>query len=93
MCASPVAWNVEETVSTLRFATRAKTVKTSVKLNVVRSRKELEMIIDQLRKEVAELKGMGKGEFEELPDVQVAPEVTRRPGLLRESVLHKFSFS
>eukprot|EP01052_Picozoa_sp_SAG31_P019673 SAG31_NODE_1445_length_8320_cov_3.454081_14_plen_178_part_00 len=46
----PHAFNIDETVSTLRFAQRAKTIKTTVKQNIVVSRKELEAIIERQKR-------------------------------------------
>lgn len=46
-------FNFEETVSTLRFAQRAKTIKTRVHVNLQRSTQELEAIIVGLRQELA----------------------------------------
>jgi DNA repair exonuclease SbcCD ATPase subunit len=59
VCCSPHSFNLEETVSTLRFAQRAKTIKTTVKQNIVRSRKELEQMIERLKHEVSVLKKGG----------------------------------
>ena len=49
VCCSPHVFNLDETVGTLRFAQRAKTIKTTVKQNIVRSRKELEQMIERLK--------------------------------------------
>ena len=49
MCCSPHKFNLDETVSTLRFASRAKTIRTTVKQNIVRSRKELEQMIERMK--------------------------------------------
>jgi hypothetical protein len=43
----------------LRFAQRAKTIKTTVKQNIVRSRKELETMIERLKHEITVLKKGG----------------------------------
>eukprot|EP01051_Picozoa_sp_SAG22_P001106 SAG22_NODE_39_length_26283_cov_18.486653_5_plen_496_part_00 len=59
VCCSPHAFNLDETVSTLRFAQRAKTIKTTVKQNIVVSRKELEAIIERQKREIAILKKGG----------------------------------
>ncbi len=42
---SPHIFNVEETVSTLRFAQRAKSITNSVSINQKRSVEELELIV------------------------------------------------
>ena len=49
---SPHIFNLEETVSTLQFAKRAKTIKNSVKVNKQRSVEELMAIIEKLKKEL-----------------------------------------
>lgn len=53
---SPHPFNVEETISTLRFAQRAKTITNSVSVNQKRSVEELEMIVKSLMEEIAQLK-------------------------------------
>jgi kinesin family protein 5 len=53
---SPHVFNVEETISTLKFGQRAKTIKNNVHVNQQRSVKELEAIIDNLTRELAYLK-------------------------------------
>lgn len=53
---SPHVFNVEETISTLKFGQRAKTIKNSVHINQQRSVKELEAIIDNLTRELTYLK-------------------------------------
>ena len=53
---SPHISNLEETVSTLRFGQRAKTIKTKVTAQIHRSMEELNAIIQQLQKEVAFLR-------------------------------------
>lgn len=53
---SPHEFNAEETISTLRFGQRAKTIKNSVQVNKQRSVEELNEIIAMLRKEVKALK-------------------------------------
>lgn len=59
VCCSPHVFNLDETVGTLRFAQRAKTIKTTVKQNIVRSRKELETMIERLKHEITVLKKGG----------------------------------
>lgn len=49
---SPHSFNVEETISTLKFGQRAKSIKNSVKINQQRSVKELEAIIENLTREL-----------------------------------------
>ena len=39
VCCSPHVFNLDETIGTLRFAQRAKTIKTTVKQNIVRSQR------------------------------------------------------
>src|SRR3989344_8870985 len=53
---SPHEFNAEETISTLRFGQRAKTIKNSVQVNKQRSVEALNEIIAMLRKEVKALK-------------------------------------
>lgn len=53
---SPHSFNLEETVSTLRFGQRAKAIKNKVKINAQRSVAELELIVKKLTKEVKILK-------------------------------------
>lgn len=53
---SPHVFNVEETISTLKFGQRAKTIKNQVHVNQQRSVKELEAIIDNLTRELTYLK-------------------------------------
>lgn len=45
---SPHSFNLEETISTLRFGQRAKTIKNRVKINAQRSVAELELLIKKL---------------------------------------------
>jgi len=56
VAASPHIFNLEETISTLMFAKRAKTIKNSVKVNKQRSVEELMAIIEKLKKELGFLK-------------------------------------
>jgi len=57
ICAcSPSPFNAEETISTIKFGQRAKTIKCKVKLNQVRSAKELERIIENLKAQINKLK-------------------------------------
>jgi kinesin family protein 5 len=51
VAASPHLDNIEETLSTLRFAQRAKTIKNRVTVNEEKSVSELMAIIDQLKKQ------------------------------------------
>ncbi|EGC33388.1 hypothetical protein DICPUDRAFT_154579 [Dictyostelium purpureum] len=54
--ASPHCNNVEETISTLKFGARAKTIKNSVKVNQEKSAAELQIIVNALTKELNTLK-------------------------------------
>lgn len=56
IAASPHSFNLEETISTLRFGQRAKAIKNKVKINAQRSVAELELIVKKLTKEVKVLK-------------------------------------
>jgi len=49
---SPHSFNKEETTSTLKFATRAKTIKTHYKVNIQNSPESLGQIIEKLRAEL-----------------------------------------
>ena len=53
---SPHISNLDETLSTLRFGQRAKTIKTTVSAQVHRSVEELNAIIRQLQKEITSLR-------------------------------------
>ncbi|KAK2957689.1 putative Kinesin heavy chain [Blattamonas nauphoetae] len=53
---SPHPFNCEETVSTLRFAQRAKTIKLKVKANTQKSAEELQAMLTLLQKEIKDLK-------------------------------------
>jgi kinesin family protein 5 len=64
VAASPHSFNVDETISTLRFAQRAKNITNSVSVNQKRSVEELELIVKALMAEIGDLKkklGMGGG--------------------------------
>ena len=52
---SPHLYNVDETISTLHFAQRAKKIKNVVKANIIKSPEELEKIIDELHHQLATL--------------------------------------
>jgi hypothetical protein len=52
---SPHSDNEAESLSTLRFGQRAKTIKTQVKCNEQKSAEELQILVDHLRKELATL--------------------------------------
>ena len=49
---SPHLFNVDETVSSLLFAQRAKTIKNKVKINIKRSNEEMEKLIESLQEEL-----------------------------------------
>jgi hypothetical protein len=57
LAASPHPDNSPETLSTLRFGQRAKTIKTQVKKNEQRSAEELSKILEKLQGEMAQLRG------------------------------------
>lgn len=67
---------MEETVSTLKFAARAKTIKNHFKMNIKNSHETLQRIIDQLKRELLQ----SKMEIERLNQIIVVktsfPEVT-----------------
>ena len=65
---SPHSSNKEETISTLKFATRAKTIKTHYKMNVQNSPEALMNIIEQLKIECGDLRDrLAKFENGEIP--------------------------
>jgi len=49
---SPHSFNREETISTLKFATRAKTIKTHYKVNIMNSPESMARLIEQLKGEL-----------------------------------------
>ena len=57
LAASPHPDNAPETLSTLRFGQRAKTIKTQVKKNEQRSAEELARLLEKLQRDMAELRG------------------------------------
>lgn len=52
---SPSSWNLAETISTLRFGTRAKTIVNTVSINQERSVEELNLLLSHAEEEVARL--------------------------------------
>jgi kinesin family member 5 len=59
--ASPHQFNIEETITTLRFAQRAKTIKNVVKVNAQKSVAELNAIINRMKKELSAMKAYADG--------------------------------
>jgi len=55
VCASPHIFNIDETISTLRFAQRAKTIKNTATINQQRSVEELEAIVKKLSSQLKRL--------------------------------------
>ncbi len=55
---SPHSYNLEETITSLQFAQRAKTIKNKAKINIKYSYQELQQMVDKLKKklEIANLK-------------------------------------
>ena len=70
---SPHLDNIEETINTLRFAQRAKTIKNVVTKNEEKSVAELNAIINALRKENDGLKALAIGYENALREAGVAP--------------------
>ena len=68
---SPHYYNLEETISTLNFAKRAKRVKNKVKLNIKRDPEELERIIQSLENK---LKVVNKEIYGLSRDIQISPK-------------------
>lgn len=61
ICAcSPSPFNAEETISTIKFGQRAKTIKCKVKVNQFRSAAELELLIEKLNGEIKKLRASNK---------------------------------
>jgi len=54
---SPHSFNLDETISTLRFAVRAKRIKNTATVNTTRSVASLERLVECLTREVEELRG------------------------------------
>ena len=63
---SPHLYNLEETISTLRFGQRAKSIRNQVKINAHRSVAELELIVQKLQSEVSRLRAYSKTLEQEL---------------------------
>ena len=63
---SPSSYNESETISTLRFGERAKTIKNRAKLNIERSAAELQAALDRANEEILQLKIYISGLEEEL---------------------------
>ncbi|EGR34434.1 kinesin motor domain protein, partial [Ichthyophthirius multifiliis] len=53
---SPHSSQHEEQISTLKFATRAKTIKNNVKINIILSNEQMKVLIEQLKGELAKSK-------------------------------------
>jgi hypothetical protein len=73
VAASPHLDNIEETISTLKFAQRAKTIKNRVVVNEEKSVAELNAIINQLKKENEGLQKYALGLEGALRDAGVDP--------------------
>lgn len=82
---SPHQCNAEETISTLKFAKRAKKIKCSVKLNIKRSTEELELIIAKL---TSELKRSHQ-EIRRLRNLAGLPQLPNNAPLYSGSELYK----
>eukprot|EP00736_Rhodelphis_marinus_P004941 Rmarinus@m.17542 len=78
ICCTPCKTNIEETLSTLRFGSRAKTIETTVKVNVDRSPLELKSLISRLRKELSREAARTKEIESKLKEEQDAAERARR---------------
>lgn len=61
---SPHSSSAEETISTLKFATRVKTIKNKCKINVVNSTASLRLLVDVQKEEIADLADVVKSLFE-----------------------------
>jgi kinesin family protein 5 len=48
--------SMEETLSTMKFATRAKTIRNHIKMNIKNSPETLQRIIDELKRELIDTK-------------------------------------
>lgn len=63
---SPSIFNESETISTLRFGTRAKYIKNKLKVNAELSPKELEQLLKKAKLQVSEIQGVVRGLESEL---------------------------
>ena len=61
-----IQFNLEETISTLRFGQRAKSIKNKAKINQERSVAELEAIIEKMRAEITKLRAYNEALEREL---------------------------
>eukprot|EP01050_Picozoa_sp_SAG11_P000820 SAG11_NODE_30_length_23132_cov_22.413277_8_plen_206_part_00 len=85
VAASPHLDNLEETIGTLNFAKRAKTIKNRVKVNEEKSVAELNAIINQLKKENASLQKYALGLEGALREAGVDPASVAIPDGARMS--------
>jgi kinesin family protein 5 len=53
ICCSPSSYNETETLSTLKFGQRAKTIKNQAKVNAERSAAELQLLLDAAERDIA----------------------------------------
>lgn len=71
ICCSPSSWNGEETLSTLRFGNRAKSIKNNAKVNKEYTAKELKKMLDKTKKELKSMKSYAEGLEEELKLIKI----------------------
>ena len=83
---SPHLDNIDETLSTLQFAKRAKTIKNKVRLNETKSVGELEAMVKTLTEELEEMKGYCAALGEALTKAGVDPKtITASAGKMAPS--------
>jgi kinesin family protein 5 len=86
ICAcSPHPFNIEETISTLKFGQRAKSIKLNVKINAMKSAKELMLIIEKLEKQIALLRAKNANLEKQIEYLKAGKPIPEE--LLREPVL------
>jgi len=67
ICAcSPHSFNIEETISTLKFGQRAKSIKCAVKVNATKSAKELQMLVEKLQHQLNQLRWKNSALIEQI---------------------------
>ena len=76
---SPSSYNLTETVSTLRFGTRVKTIKNKVHRNVEKSAEEYKRLLEDAYTRIEELEQRSRsGESEEAKEVELFEDFDRR---------------
>eukprot|EP00055_Hartaetosiga_balthica_P005059 m.14228 g.14228 ORF g.14228 m.14228 type:complete len:937 (-) comp4276_c0_seq1:155-2965(-) len=78
ICCSPSSYNEQETISTLRFGQRAKSIKNKAKINIKYSAEELQKQLDKAKKELQRL-------AKKLKQAEAELEIWRSGGSVSES--------